>query len=1101
MKLRIVEKLADMARAIPGNTLTPKEIDDIAYLNDFAQVLKVPTAKVAETASFALDSLLNNYSDFKVSTIDSFFQNVLRTFAYESNLNDAYQVEIDNDYVASAAIDATLNDMNTARTQSATAFWLGELMNNHSAEGKTTWNVFQKGENDNSIYTRMRNAVLNLEKEDFKEVRQSIDEYFDTDSEMATADDPLVKSYLGIKQKILIPLENALGEAKIKAAELQQLFRENHLNVSGDGHRFLAGHLRKIKKTKADTASDSLIFKPLDLSRKDSILAKGVSSPAEQILMETASQMYDAYSRWLKLRESSEWIHWRIYATNIPYLGILGHARRNMKKFLDFNNTIQLGETNSMLRRIIGDDDAPFIYERLGSVINHFLIDEFQDTSRLQWENLRPLLSESNSRGEDNLIIGDAKQSIYRFRNADPSLITTHVPASFPDRIDAGSSIADNTNWRSARTIVEFNNFFFHSLIKEILEDSYDTIDFPDLYSNVAQFASHRKREGYVEINFIDSPAGDTAALKKKGIKQAPSSDERATEIALERLPHLITSLIKRGYRQQDIAVLTRTNRLGKQVIDRFVAYNSTLTPDDIPIEFISEESLLISSSEAVGIIISVLENMMEGSDFPRPDNKKDSVSWADIKCNFSFYALQHPEMTVAEQVRTFLNGGSPAEALSTMIAGMQTVALPALVEAITESFVPENLRKSQAAFIAALQDLVLDFAERHAADVPSFLKWWHSKGINLSISSPEGTDAVQVMTIHKSKGLEFKCVILPYTNDSLLPGPNKTEWKWVRPATSLQDYGLPPFLPIDTKSDLLFSEHSGVWTRYSDLFLMDMLNSFYVAFTRAVSELYIFTGYPVKKSNKIGRYLFNICNEAERRLWDIPEPDPREFMLPEGIVRWNDDHDVVTIGEPVEPDSKEDSKDTSSENNGRIISEYGVDSSPAILKYVEGDDDTASPLSPEEADADPRSEGNLLHAVMEKVAVKEDLHRALTSLLMKGLINREQMKEWKELLQAAMEEEPASSWFSSEWKVINERSIIFPVSPTVRPDRVIVSPDSKRAVIIDYKFGTIPKGRVHIDQVAKYISAFAEATGITSIEGYIWYVRQHEIVAVNTKK
>ena len=148
-------------------------------------------------------------------------------------------------------------------------------------------------------------------------------------------------------------------------------------------------------------------------------------------MTDMAIRMYDAFNQWLSLRESAEWIHWTVYSPLIPYLGLLSEARKKMRSFLESNNMIQLGETNSMLQRIIGDDDAPFIYERLGTSINHYLIDEFQDTSRMQWDNLRPCSKENDSRGHDNLIIGDAKQSIYRFRNADPSLITTSVPEEF----------------------------------------------------------------------------------------------------------------------------------------------------------------------------------------------------------------------------------------------------------------------------------------------------------------------------------------------------------------------------------------------------------------------------------------------------------------------------------------------------------------------------------------------------------------------------------------------------------------------------------------------------------------------------------------------
>lgn len=185
-------------------------------------------------------------------------------------------------------------------------------------------------------------------------------------------------------------------------------------------------------------------------------------------ITELVKEAYGAFLEYQELLESNTFRIWDRFKTLIPYVGLIGEVRLKMKDYLEGNNSIELGETNSMLRNIIGEDDAPFVYERMGSTINHYLIDEFQDTSRLQWENLYPLLLESESRNQENLIIGDAKQSIYRFRNADPSLITREVPRAFPEHEAAGISKEENTNWRSDRTIVEFNNFFFRRLIENL---------------------------------------------------------------------------------------------------------------------------------------------------------------------------------------------------------------------------------------------------------------------------------------------------------------------------------------------------------------------------------------------------------------------------------------------------------------------------------------------------------------------------------------------------------------------------------------------------------------------------------------------------------
>ncbi len=1141
MKQRIVQKLSDLTKAFTEYPLPKTQIDSITYLNDFSRMLQVEYQEVGRAAKDALSVLLNNYSDFKVSTIDSFFQTVLRTFAYESNLNDTYQVEIDNDYIAAAAVNATLNEIDTSGGRTSPGFWLGILMEEESGKGSKNWNVFQKSLSDASIYTKLLSSVKRLESEDFKTpdnpdkektVREELDEYFN-DSEST---DPLKDAYQKAVGTIVKPANEKLARAKQCARKLKKLFEKNNIDPAEEALRFMAGHLQKLQVMKADD-STSKFFSPIKMEGKTSVFKttgkakKPVrTTPDDKEMLDLAIEMYDNYSSFLEIINSSDWLHWKVYAPQIPYLGLIGVTRAKMQEYLDDNNTIQLGETNSMLHRIIGDDDTPFIYERLGTRLNHFLIDEFQDTSRLQWDNLLPLLKESESRNEDNLIIGDAKQSIYRFRNADPTLITTAVPKAFPLRRDSGMAREENTNWRSDRTIVEFNNYFFFALMRRVAEqvDSVrdeikasptssgskagDSVNFHDLYANVVQYPSHQTRSGYVEVNFLEAPE---SIPDLRGRLRKLSSEEKNEFIrkeALSRIGPLISSLLERGYRQSDIALLVRVNSLAKEVIDTLVAYNTTLPSDARHLEFISEESLLVSSSDAVKIIISVIEKMIDGTSSSSSDSSDDDKSekkkWADIRCNFSFYALRHPELATADQVKGFLEEDSPTDAVNAMLGTMQTVALPALIEAITENFVPEDMRRSQAVFIAALQDMVLEYCDSHPADISSFIDWWKTKGVSRSISSPEGTDAIQIMTIHKSKGLEFKCVIIPFDDASVVP-LKKNDWKWVTPQENFLRLGFPPYIPIPTEPALKNTVHADIYRRFFELSSMDMLNAYYVAFTRAVSELYVFTRKPAASSAGRGLTLGSCLNnfftddpdsifgdkisEIVSEAGDIPEKD---YMLPPGSAEWNDDHTRLTIGTPPAVKIPENAS-AQPATATRIISEYHVDSSPSVLQYVETDDTSATTLLPDAEDTDPRSEGNLLHSIMSAVKVPSDLHRALVQHKMRGLITSLQAKEWETLLAEAMTEPVARDWFDSSWRVINERDIIFPGMKNRRPDRMLIAPDKSCGVIVDYKFGDIPSGKAHIKQVEQYLDAFREVTHIHNVKGYVWYVRRGKIVEV----
>lgn len=1081
MKQRIVDKLAALAKADGKERVDPARLRKTDYLKDFYEELsgeKIPegfpfesaplACRIGEAARTALSGLLNEYSDFKVSTIDSFFQTVLRTFAYEANLNDTYQVEIDSDYVANAAIDMTLDSLNDARERSAAAYWIGEIVRGRASEGRQGWNVFQKSNTATSVYSSLRQAMRNLESEDFKEIREELDSFFNSE-ESARG---FIDSYRKLRDAMERPLLKAAEEAAAASRELEKGFAAHGLDLKTHGHRFLAGHIEKLRKL--DPKSTTAPFSPYDITGGKPLFNKksGASDPGG--LTGIAVKMYGAYDRFLKIKESPEWKHWRAYAPLLPYLGLIGETRRRMQEFLDSNNTIQLGETNSMLRRIIGDDDAPFVYERMGGTINHYLIDEFQDTSRLQWENIYPLLSESDSRGEDNLVIGDAKQSIYRFRNADPTLITHDVPERFPDGIFSGTAREENTNWRSSRRIVEFNNFFFSRLIGDSASLSKGVVDFGNIYSNVVQFPRREDETGYIDVTFLPP-----SPKEGKG-----NDDDTADSEALSRVAPLVGRLLDRGYAPKEIAVLVESNQQGKDVIESFVAYNSSLPAGERPIEFISEESLLISSAESVGIIINVLDHIhrlsMDSEVFSAVAG--DRVRWETVRANFSFYALWNSGKTPAEQVMGFMEEGSPDDAISAMLAEMQSTALPALVEAIVERFVPGRLRRDEAVFIAGLQDLVLEFVERYPADTGLFLQWWRLKGAGRSISSPEGTDAVQVMTIHKSKGLEFGCVIVPFATGTLVP-KMRSEWRWVSPAGCLSGYGLPSYIPVETKSSLAGTEHEHLWNSYSDLYMLDMLNKYYVAFTRAKHELYVFS------------------QESAR----MPKESLTKFM--KGILfsaddaRISDDGTNVVFGQPLDP-AQEGEASGSTPEGELVVEEYRVNSSPGFLHYVEGDDEAGTSLSSFDDDGeDPRSEGSLLHWVMENIETADDIPLAFARLKMRGLADDTTIDRWREMISEKIGAPGVREWFAPGWRVLNERPVFVSRSKSVRPDRVMVSPGGDWAVIVDYKFGEVRGDGSYERQVEQYVGDFSEASGIKDVRGYIWYVAHDKIVEVRDSR
>lgn len=1104
MKQRIVGKLSAMALAADSKNITPEYLKNTDYIKEFAEKAKVSYEEIGESCRHALRSIINNYSLFRISTIDAFFQEILRTFAYEANINDSFQLEIDSDFIEKAAIDTTLNELDTANRNSDASFWLKIIMANNSGKNNN-WNLFNKSDSKLSLYSEVKNALHKLDSEEFKKIRPELEEFFRDDK----GGHKLRILYTGLQKKISEERNFLLPKIEELRSNILSYLQENPF-PEGAIKKSFQQHLEKLDKL--NLKSDTVGFAFDGLFKTGSVFMKSYKGGGTAELDSQAMELYSLLSQW---ENSDAVLAWKYYGALLPFFGVSMEIFRKMGEVLESNNLLQLSDTNFLLKKIIGEDDTPFIYERLGSYIENYLIDEFQDTSQMQWEVLRPLLSEGISKGLDSLIIGDPKQSIYRFRNADSSLITTKVPQTFKDHKAAGMSKEENTNWRSKKVIVEFNNLFFANLamrITEISSSKGENRDFTRLYSNVVQFPHNRQDQGYVEINFINTVGGEA---------NEDEEDPDFEDTVLPKIGPLIDDIRSRGYRLKDIGILVNTNNSGKRVIDTLVKYNENLPAGSKPIEFISEQSLYISSSRAVEIIVSVIEKIAEGSVFLNEDLKKEeaskkenytNLSWNSIKVNFYYYALQHPELSPEDQITSFIKDSTGDETIRKMIASMQVPTLPAIVEAVVENFISGPMRKEQAIFIAAFQDLVLDYCEKYTNDPGSFLEWWKQKGKYLAISSPEDIDAVQIMTIHKSKGLEFKCVIIPFATDALTPNGKKPEWRWVKPfIDQIDDIPFPPYLPVNTTKSLLQTPHGQKYKEFYDQVMMDKLNMYYVAFTRAVDELYIFTKSTEKPSSSIAYFLKNICLKAD------PSPvfvasEEREWMIDPAMMEISEDESTFSFGKKADLKSRdkeagdkeksEKKEDKTGKGNEQKVSkktldDYFVNGKRPQLIY--SPNETPESQQTEEEAEGPRSEGNLMHTIMSKVKKSSDLSSAVTFAKARGWIKASELEHYESFIRSKIERPEVENWFSGEWTVMNERSI-FTHFGNKRPDRIMISKDRGKAIIVDYKFGTSENKSLvskYKRQVANYMKLLREALKLSHIEGYLWFVNEDILMPV----
>lgn len=1073
MKQRIVDKLSALSKA--GFLTDPKKLKKIDYMVDFMKEFHATPGEVAEAAGNALKVLLLNFSDFKVSTIDAFFQTVLHTFAFEVNLDSAFNLEIDSEYIARVGLDAALDLIAAGRYGDGDAIkWIRELISNK--KDTNAWNLYQRNDHGSNIYSSIIKKAQELGKESFKENREKLENYFyhsginfwDAVKNFEEANsDPWKKVHerrreaaervVRAFEAVGMTVENdIMGRKSTPILSSQAEFDINNPYIYTTETEIGENSGWSVKGTSKKPATKT---KPGYLKGNDSKLGTiYLDDPRVKEMDSALEEWVLANSAFNEL--TGDITLYKLFRKEFAELAVIMEINRRKKEYLESTNTFELADTNSMLRSIINKDDAPFIYERMGSVLRHFLIDEFQDTSRMQWDNFLPLLKNSESEKNDNLIIGDPKQSIYRFRNADYKLISEDVEKEFGGSITLHASDEEktheqeNTNFRSALRIVQFNNTLFKTLaeaghpwskyfdsIRKIYGDCVQSVPVDVMKANL----------GYVMVDYYPSPGKD----ETDGVED---DDKLLLEPGFVELPERIWELHERGYKFSEIGILVRAKKHGKAAVKRIMQYSEENPKRAIRV--ISEESLLVSSCPSVHLIIHALELAAKGkSGREEPSILEDPVKEEDL------FGMLH---------------------------SLTAMALPSVVEAIIQRFITdEDVRKKDAAYLAAFQDAVLDYSASHPSDIGTFLKWWERKSDSLTINSPEESDGVRILTVHKSKGLQYRCVIMPLLDYNFRPHNKMDEWRWVALDSRFKQRDfLPEILPLTMKKELEGTPYEDLYKQFLDEVALDSLNALYVAFTRAENELYVYAKMGSMESYASG-HIVDILTDEEIAGDDklLITEKPKVEVVDEKTGR-----EVITYGTPLTPGEVEETRKKNSRQDVReeSIGAYHVSDKLSEMLYKEGD--TGNGVQAEidgvadDEDADPRSDGNRKHQIMEMVTVEDDLPKALRNMYVRGRISLKEMEVWGEILRDALGNVRDYGWFEPANRVLNERSVLYRMEKGVkRPDRIVVKPDGS-AVVVDYKFGAEHRSE-HRKQVKEYVDLLARTCQFTHVKGYLWYV------------
>lgn len=1049
MKERIIHELALLAgfeyRWTKKSDYAPKLMEEFGCTAD--------ELKAAAQQSFY--KLLFDYSYFQISTIDAFFQSILRTFAHDLDLSGDYEVDIDKGFVLAVAVRRLFDSLRsgsdyTAEERRELEDWIEQYLNQGLREGSSP-NLFNRNSMPYKILVKLISGLTN---EKFEQHR-----------------DAMIRFITAGKHKRF--LENIARKSKdIVDTVRTDCDRVLELVEMGGYRESVSTNLIKLleKREAVDYKKNKTLAKVRDkiceaYNSPRSKKVRNLRIDRDEVLDAAIEKACEDMTVLLPNLELLEKIR-----KNFFVVGLMARVQELVTESTADDNSMLLGDAAGMLKNIIKDDSVPFVFDRIGVILRHFLIDEFQDTSELQWENLKYLVGFGQAENHDSLIIGDEKQSIYRFRFSDASILQHKVQEEFglQARIE-GDTPAENTNWRSTPRVVEFNNELFHRIAEKYR--------LSDIYHNVRQQVAPKNMDkgGYVSVLYAES---------------VESGEYEA--VALERMFDNIKRQIASGYKGSDIVVLTRHRAEAERVVN-YLMDNLHSTEGLKHLHVASEDAMFVRVSPAVRIILAMMSYyaMMD-----RRSAEGEMNSGRVVRRHRILSIINHYNYIYGGRGRSGEDAGklllqaientqdTDEDVDAEMMECISTYGVASLVERIIRIYLPEELVKEQILYITAFQDAVIDYFARFTGNLHTFLHWWYSVGYNTKVASAEDENTLQVMTMHKAKGLEYKCVHIPYGNWTLVDFKSP-EWFDTAPLSELEIEGdTPPLIPLTPYADMgrtvLRKQYD---KRYAEQ-VLDETNILYVAFTRAIDELIV--TYP--KSNKAdstSAVLTKILSAMEKdHHVEQVEALPGMILWQSGVTRrrLTDTANPPTALQPTED---------------RLMPPYTTLRHESLWKGVTVDED--------EIVSEEVQRGTALHAVMERVRYPYQLSKAIRYQARRGRIPREEVAEVKALLERELSREEVQRWFATDVAVDIERTIFRSpeiaaefsndeTSRTLRADRVVRYPDGS-ADVIDYKTGE-ERAEYH-NQVREYMEHIRQS-GCYPVRGYIWYLDLGHITEVN---
>lgn len=1062
MKMRILSQLYGIANSLQSSQ---------QYFNKVKEKTNMPDAVIRNNARAALTLLIHRYNNFRILTIDAFFQQVLRNLAHELGQTANLKVDLNNEEITEKAVDQMIESLEKGQP---VLQWISTYINN-SIEDDNGWNIIGK----------IKTFGTNIFKDFYKAHEANLKEQLSNADDFKVYETTLRKRRNDIRKTFNSKARSILNEIKNANLDIPSNYRSGLYKYLTDSaiapltNKPLKAGVLKANESPQNWTSSKCA--KADKQQIQTLAAEVLSAQLSELIAYNNDNWNEFQSIQLTLSHLSE----------LRLLHAIADAVDNLTKD---TNRFMLSNTQALLKELIANSDTPFIFERIGARLKHVMIDEFQDTSTIQWQNFQVLLANCMAQElSQNLIVGDIKQSVYRWRQGDWGILN-NIEKSFAHQKIRLETL--DYNYRSEKRIIDFNNAFWEQCVantaKEVAQDDAEKAKIVQkAYEDVAQKTHKTTENGFVKISLYPS----------KSMKEA----------VLEELIETIKELFNNGYggkNQSKIAILVRSKSNIQDIV------NALLQSFGNEINIVSDEAFRLDASLSVNIIVSAMHLLTHPDDvltrgklvklynqevLKKPLTDTDLLVSINESNNIDTKNIDKKERRklATEQQMAKLNSQLPPEYVANreLLLGLPIVDL---VDKLFMLFGLDQL-EGQSSYICTLYDTLNDFLKDHTADIDDFINEWENSLSSKTIQSDE-IEGIRIMTIHKSKGLEFDNVIIPFCNWEM----EKKGTLWCETKNKPAPYNKLPLLPIDFSRDKL------IGTVFEDDYkeehfqnIVDNLNLLYVAFTRASKNLFVFglrqgkttldniaKGTPPgNRSYAIELALRQVSEQLQGSSLSFPDDIGSEIHFEYGTLvpeTHEKEHAVADNPFLIKPDK-------------HIVSiatypqAATFKQSNKSIEFVKGED----------VDPSDRTRyikiGNVLHQLFSTIYTTADIPTRLNELEQQGIIYNDEITsaQLRTRIEDAITNPQVQEWFSKRWQLYNECTILEYNKDTNemeehRPDRVMT--DGKEFVVVDFKFGK--EREEYKKQVQQYMEILIRM-GHKKVSGYLWYVVKNNVVEV----